>query len=258
MLLEIKNISKSFSGVKALKDVSINLDNQQIISIIGPNGAGKTTLFNVISGVYAPDSGEVIFNGENISGKKLNEISCKGIARTFQNIRLFKGLSVLDNVLTSCDALAECNLLDCLLGTPKQHRVDKNNREACLKYLELVGICDLKDERPENLSYGLQRKLELARALATKPKLLLLDEPAAGLNPSEVQDFIKLISKIHQQFNLSILIIEHRMQVVNQLSKWIHVFNFGNMLAQGTPSDIQQNEEVIKAYMGEEDNRAGN
>jgi branched-chain amino acid transport system ATP-binding protein len=252
MLLNVNNLYKSFGGVKATNNISIKADDHQIISIIGPNGAGKTTFFNLLSGVYKPDHGEIIFNGENITGMDLNAITHKGIARTFQNIRLFKGLTVLENVLTSCDPTAKYGIFDALLNTPRRRRIDKENGDACIHYLELVGLQDYQHERPENLPYGLQRKLELARALATRPKLLLLDEPAAGLNPSEVRGFVDLIIKLHQENDFAILIIEHRMAVVNELSQWVYVFNFGEMLAEGTPTEIQNNPDVIKAYIGEE------
>jgi branched-chain amino acid transport system ATP-binding protein len=253
MLLEVNDVSKSFGGVQAVRDVSIQVDNHQIVSMIGPNGAGKTTLFNTISGIYKPDHGEIHFSGENITGKNLNTITQRGIARTFQNIRLFKGLSVLENIMTSCDPYSGYTFFQAVLNTKKKRKIDKENRELCMNYLHLVGLQGLYKEKPENLPYGMQRKLELARALATKPKLLLLDEPAAGLNSKEAADFIELILKIFNEMNLSIFIIEHRMQIVNELSKWIYVLNFGKLLAQGTSADIQNNPEVIKAYIGEED-----
>lgn len=253
MLLNVKHVSKSFGGVQAVQDVSIKVDKQQIVSMIGPNGAGKTTLFNTISGIYKPDSGEIFFSDEDITGKSLNTITQKGIARTFQNIRLFKGLNVLENILTSCDPYAKYTFLHSVLNTKTKRNIDNENRELCMHYLRLVGLEDYSKEKPENLPYGMQRKLELARALATKPKLLLLDEPAAGLNSKEAADFVELILRIFNEMNLSIFIIEHRMQIVNELSKWIYVLNFGELLAEGTPSDIQNNPEVIKAYIGEED-----
>jgi branched-chain amino acid transport system ATP-binding protein len=253
MLLEVKGLYKSFGGIKAIQNVSINLEKHQLVSIIGPNGAGKTTLFNLISGICRPDKGEIILDSEDITGKPLHAITHKGIARTFQNIRLFKGMTVLENVLTSCDTVANYGIVSSMLNLPKRRKVDRINSEACMHYLEVVGIQDFRDERPENLPYGIQRKLELARALATKPKLLLLDEPAAGLNPSEVLGFVELISRLYKENEFTILIIEHRMTVVNELSQWIYVLNFGEMLAQGKPKDIHSNPEVIKAYIGEEE-----
>ena len=194
-----------------------------------------------------------MLEGSNIEGLPLNKITHKGIARTFQNIRLFKGLTVLENILTSCDCTACYNIFDSLFNTPKRRKVDKANMESCLNYLEQVGIQDYRNEHPENLPYGIQRKVELARALAVHPKLLLLDEPAAGLNPKEVEDFIELIQDLYKKNDYSILIIEHRMAVVNKLSQWVYVLNFGEMLAEGLPESIQNNPEVISAYIGEED-----
>jgi branched-chain amino acid transport system ATP-binding protein len=251
--LEVKNISKNFGGVRAVDDFSMTLKDKDIVSIIGPNGAGKTTIFNLISGVYKIDGGEVYLDGGNISQKKQHEIATAGIARTFQNIRLFKGLSVLENVMTAKDPSLKYNIFDSLFYTPRRRKLDALSKEECMHYLEVVGLKDLRNERPESLPYGTQRKLEIARALATNPKVLLLDEPAAGLNPSEVAEFIELIRKLRNDYDFSILLIEHRMQVVMELSRWIYVQNFGKTLAEGTPKDIQNNAEVTKAYIGEED-----
>ena len=251
--LEVKNITKSFGGVRAVDGFSMNLKPRDIVSIIGPNGAGKTTVFNLISGVYKIDSGSVLLDGTLIANQEQHKITQKGIARTFQNIRLFKGLNVLENVMTANDPYADYNLLDTFFLTRRKKRVEAEIREKSMEYLHLMGLAHLKDEKPESLPYGLQRKLEIARALATNPKILLLDEPAAGLNPSEVGEFIDIVHKIHEEFDLSILLIEHRMQVVMELSRWIYVLNFGKTLAEGKPTDIQNNDEVTKAYIGEED-----
>lgn len=249
--LVIKNIAKSFGGVKAVQDISIEVGHQQIVSIIGPNGAGKTTVFNLISGIYPVDQGSVTFLGENITNRPQHLITRAGIARTFQNIRLFKGLTVLENVMTAHDPMIRYNLLDSLLATPKKRRMDKENQQLSEYYLDLVGLSAVKDEDPFNLPYGHQRKLEIARALATYPKVLLLDEPAAGLNTVEVQDLIKLIEKIHRTLDISIVIIDHRMELIMHLSEKIYVLNFGKLLAEGTPEEIQNNDDVTKAYIGE-------
>ncbi|MBR0576901.1 ABC transporter ATP-binding protein [Proteiniclasticum sp. BAD-10] len=249
--LVIKNIAKSFGGVKAVQDISIEVGHQQIVSIIGPNGAGKTTVFNLISGIYPVDQGSVTFLGENITNRPQHLITRAGIARTFQNIRLFKGLTVLENVMTAHDPMIRYNLLDSLLATPKKRRMDKENQQLSEYYLDLVGLSAVKDEDPFNLPYGHQRKLEIARALATYPKVLLLDEPAAGLNTVEVQDLIKLIEKIHRTLDISIVIIDHRMELIMDLSEKIYVLNFGKLLAEGTPEEIQNNDDVTKAYIGE-------
>jgi branched-chain amino acid transport system ATP-binding protein len=251
--LEIKNISKNFGGVRAVDDFSMTLKDKDIVSIIGPNGAGKTTIFNLISGVYKINGGEIYLDGGNILNKSQHEIARAGIARTFQNIRLFKGLSVLENVMTAKDPALKYNIFDSLFYTPRRRKMDELSKEECMHYLEVVGLKDLRNEKPQNLPYGTQRKLEIARALATNPKVLLLDEPAAGLNPSEVAEFIELIRRLRNDFDFSILLIEHRMQVVMELSRWIYVQNFGKTIAEGTPKDIQNNPEVTKAYIGEED-----
>lgn len=255
MLLEIKNLAKNFGGVAAVKDVSLMVDKDQIVSIIGPNGAGKTTLFNLVSGVYRANAGEILFEGKNLVGRPQHEIARRGIARTFQNIRLFQGLTVLENVMTALDSISRYNILSAMMTLPSKRKTDRENRERALEALELVQLLEYRDEQPSNLPYGLQRRVELARAIVTAPKLLMLDEPAAGLNPSEVQEFIERIARLKEKFHFGILIIEHRMQVVNELSERIYVVNFGNLLACGTPAEIQQNPEVIKAYIGEEESK---
>ena len=252
-ILEVKDLSISFGGVKAVQNVTLSVEEHSITSIIGPNGAGKTTFFNLVSGVYSPTSGEILFDNENITGLKQHQISLRGISRTFQNIRLFNQLSILENVQSAMDARAKYNLLDSIVTSPKKRRIDKENREKSLKYLELVGLEKNAGDKPGSLPYGLQRKVELARALASEPKLLLLDEPAAGLNPTEVEEFIKLIYKIKKTFHISILLIEHRLQVVHTLSDMIYVLNFGQLLAKGTSKEIIENQDVVAAYMGEDE-----
>ena len=253
MLLEIQNLAKSFGGVKAIKDVSLSIDSDEIVSVIGPNGAGKTTLFNLISGIYRPDSGDIVFEGKSIKGKPQYEIAKAGVSRTFQNIRLFRGLTVIENVMTPLDALGKYTIIEAMLPVPSKIHTDKKNRGLAEEVLEIVGMTAYKDEQPSNLPYGLQRRVELARAIVTVPKLLMLDEPAAGLNPSEVSGFIRLVSQLKERFHFGILVIEHRMQVVNELSKRVYVVNFGNLLAFGTPNEIRDNPDVIRAYIGEED-----
>lgn len=252
MLLQVNKIGKNFGGVRALHDISLEVREDQIVSVIGPNGAGKTTLFNVISGIYPHDSGETVFDGKNITAMPQHSIARLGLGRTFQNIRLFSGLNVIENLQTSRDAVAKYPVVSAMLGLPGSRRADKRNREQCHHYLEIVGLQDYAEEQPHNLPYGLQRKVELARALAVDPKLLMLDEPAAGLNPKEVGEFIELIARIQQEQRLSVLIIEHRMRVVNELSNYIYVLNFGELLAHGLPEDVRSNPHVIQAYIGEE------
>ena len=251
--LEAKNLSKAFGGVQAIEDFSFCVGERQIVGIIGPNGAGKTTAFNLLTGIYPLDRGQVLLDDEEISGLPQYKITRKGIARTFQNIRLFRGLSVMENVMTAADPYSSYNLADVFLHSSRKRKRENEIREMSRNFLKLVGLAGYEEEKPENLPYGLQRKLELARALASNPKLLLLDEPAAGLNPSEVQEFIQLIRKLHDQFSLSVLVIEHRMEVIMTLCSNIYVLNFGKLLASGTPSEIQNNREVTTAYIGEED-----
>ena len=242
-LLEIKNISKSFGGIKAIVDFSLDANKGEIHGIIGPNGAGKTTIFNTISGVYQADKGNVILDGEDITNLPQYKITHKGIGRTFQNIRIFKGLSILDNVLCAFDPKSKYTVFG----------EEKRGRELALSYLEVVGMADKKDERPENLSYGNQRKIEIARALMCEPKVLLLDEPAAGLTPTEVGELTDLIKKISSEFGFAILLIEHRLDLVMSISDLIHVQNFGETIAVGTAEEVQHNKAVIEAYLGAEE-----
>src|SRR5690554_1975742 len=235
MILEVKGINKSFGGVKAIQDFSITAEIGDIIGIIGPNGAGKTTVFNVISGVYTPDSGSVILDGKDITMMEQYLITRQGISRTFQNIRLFKGLSVLENVMCAFDPLSKYSLFGGLLPTAKRMKEEKRGREICEHYINVVGLTPYKNERPENLPYGLQRRLEIARALTCQPKLLLLDEPAAGLNPTEVKELTELIGRLSDEIGFAILLIEHRLELVMGISHRIHVLNFGETIAVGTP-----------------------
>lgn len=251
--LEVHGISKAFSGVKAVQNVSLRVDKGEIVSMIGPNGAGKTTIFNLITGIYPLDAGSVVLEGQEIGGKPQHVISELGIGRTFQNIRLFQGMSVLENVITAYDPRVQYNLLDSMLHTPKRRRLDAEAMEFAMHCLETVGIAHNAHDNPSNLPYGMQRKLEIARALATQPKVLLLDEPGAGLNPAEIEDLIALIRRLHETLDLAILVIDHRMKLIMDLSKYIYVLNFGQLLAEGTPAEIQANDEVTKAYMGEEE-----
>lgn len=251
--LEARNLSKAFGGVQAIDDFSFTVGERQIVGIIGPNGAGKTTAFNLLTGVYPLDRGQVFLDDDEISGLPQYRITRKGIARTFQNIRLFKGLNVIENVMTAADPYSSYNLADVFLYSSRKKKREQAVRDMSRGFLELVGLSGQETEKPENLPYGLQRKLELARALASNPKVLLLDEPAAGLNPSEVQDFIRLIRRLHDQFMLSVLVIEHRMEVIMTLCSNIYVLNFGKLLASGTPAEIRSNREVTEAYIGEED-----
>ena len=252
-ILTCQDVSINFGGVKAVQNVSLDIRKGSVTSIIGPNGAGKTTFFNIISGVYKPTSGKVLLDGEDITSLPQHEVSKKGMARTFQNIRLFSQLDNVRNVQSALDARANYTMVEAILGLPRKRNEDKKNYDIAMECLDLVGLKDFAHDRPGNLPYGMQRKVELARALASDPKLLLLDEPAAGLNPVEVEDFIELLKKIREIRDLTILLIEHRLKVVNTLSDEVFVLNFGELLTHGTPEEVQNHPKVIEAYMGEEE-----
>lgn len=251
-VLETKNLGITFGGLKAAQDVNIKIKKNQIYGLVGPNGAGKTTIFNLITGVYSPTSGTFLLNGEELKGKSQEAINHKGIARTFQNIRLFNNMSVIRNVLVglSNQPQYKCGLFTSILRLPKHFKVEKAMRDEAK---ELLKIFDLYEERNNlscNLPYGKQRKLEIARALATNPKLLLLDEPAAGMNPNETADLMETIRLIRDKFDITVLLIEHDMKFVSGLCDEITVLNFGTVLAQGDTKTALNDPEVIKAYIG--------
>ncbi len=249
-VLEVKDLSISFGGLKAVQNVSFDLKKGELLGLIGPNGAGKTTLFNMLSGVYTPTSGEILLDGEKINGLSPDKLSKLGVARTFQNIRLFDNLTVLDNVKLAMNQYMEYGVLTGMLRLPKYW---KEENEATEKAKEILRLFDL--ERyfrafAGNLPYGAQRKLEIARAMATRPKLLLLDEPAAGMNESETQDLMDSIKIIREKTGVSILLIEHDMNLVLGISERLVVLNYGEILASGDPREVIENEEVVKAYLG--------
>lgn len=247
-VLAMQNIVMQFGGVRAIDDLSLEVNKGEIVALIGPNGAGKTTAFNCITGIYTPTSGATSFLGESLKGHSPDEITKLGIARTFQNIRLFSNLTVFDNVLIAKHLRAKDNVFT---ATLRLNIAEENRmREETAQLLKEQGLYELKDEIASSLPYGLQRHLEIARALATEPKLLLLDEPAAGMNPQETQELTDFIVKIRDQYKLSIFMIEHHMDLVMQISERIYVLNFGKLIAQGTPDEIQNNQEVIDAYLG--------
>jgi len=252
-IIEIKGLTKNFGGLCAVSDFTGVLKKSQIVGIIGPNGAGKTTILNLISGIYKPTEGTILFNGENIVGKEPHQISQKGIARTYQNINLFRDMSVLDTIKIAYSWQADYGVLGALLSWPGVQKYEKVILEKSMQWLELVDLGDEANQVAHSLPYGKQRRVEIARALATEPKVLLLDEPGAGINQSEIHDLVDLIGKLHRELDLSIVLIDHRMDVIMRLCDWIYVQDFGKNIAQGTPVQIQNDPIVIKAYLGEED-----
>ena len=250
-MLDIEALGISFGGLKAVDNFHVQIEKNELYGLIGPNGAGKTTIFNLLTGVYKPTSGQILLDGDNITGLSCEEINKKGIARTFQNIRLFHNMSVLDNVKAGLHNHYLYSTLDGILKSPKYRKLEKEMDAKALEILKVFDLQDFVDYKASNLPYGQQRKLEIARALATEPKLLLLDEPAAGMNPSETEELMRTIRLVRDEFDMTILLIEHDMKLVSGICEKLTVLNFGQVLACGETSDVLRDPEVVKAYLGE-------
>lgn len=252
-VLKTEQISKSFGGVIAIESFSMELFENEIRGIIGPNGAGKTTIFNVLSRIYKEDAGQIFLGGDEITSLNQIDVARAGLSRTFQNTRLFSGLNILDNVRVALDHDGRYSMFDAMFMTPKKRRQEKENEKKAMDCLELLDLSRYAKEKPAKLPYGLQRRVEIARGLVSYPKVLLLDEPAAGLNPQEVFDLIEFLKDIRSHYpKLAMLIIEHRMDVIMNLCTYIYVQDFGRTIASGAPEQIQDNPDVLAAYLGEE------
>lgn len=250
-MLEVTSLGISFGGLRAVDELSMKIEEGGLVGLIGPNGAGKTTVFNMLTGVYRPTDGGIRLDGQNLIGKKPHDICKMGVARTFQNIRLFSNLSVLDNVKTGLHNEITYTLAESLLHIGSYRKKERAMDGRAMELLEVFDLVSVADYKAANLPYGKQRKLEIARALATDPKLLLLDEPAAGMNPNETEELMEIIELVRKKFGVTVLLIEHDMKLVSGICEYLYVLNFGRLLAEGTPSEVLSNPEVVTAYLGE-------
>jgi branched-chain amino acid transport system ATP-binding protein len=251
-LLQIDGITLFFGGLRAVHEFGMEIEPGQVRGLIGPNGAGKTTVFNIITGMYKPTKGSILFEGRSIVGLPEHEIASLGIGRTFQNMRLWRHMTVLEHVKLAQYSRIEYGLLGAFLGTPKRHRQEAEFKDKAYALLELMGVARFADQKITGLPYGVQRRVEIARAMALQPKLLLLDEPTAGMNTEELAEMIQIVRKIKNEFNLAILLIEHRMKFIMDLCDRIQTLDFGEVIAEGTPEEIRNNPRVIDAYLGKE------
>lgn len=250
-LLEVKDMSHNFGGLRAVSDYNLAIDQGQIVGLIGPNGAGKTTIFNLITGIYRPTEGRVLFKGQDIVGLKPNRIAAKGLARTFQEMRLWRHMTVIEHVMMARYSKLTYGLMGALFETPKRIREEEKSRETAMEYLRMFNVAQFADNLVTNLPYGAQRRVEMARAMVTEPQVLFLDEPTVGMTPEEMVAMIEVVRKAHERFNLAIFLIEHRLRVVRELCHRVQALVFGQVITEGSPDEVQNHPKVVEAYLGE-------